>query len=367
MECHYHPDLKAITTCKICGQPICEQCSISMASGDIWCYSCLKKSEENDLKWLKNFRIVATIGGILGILILSLNIKEDGTGGIIRGFIIGFLVACLPISYFYNFKYVLKSPEHAKTSVIIKFIVMLLLGPFVLIKAIKYYKDLERGLKNNKEVEKELEEANTKGFCFVHDDLILNLEDNIKELEKNYNVEDMIEFKKRFIVLKENTENGKMKKEGENGKIKDEVLKNYSERLEKIEERKKALEKKHPSNISFYDKLPFQKVKKMTQKSDKKKTKKEEEHIEEKKDLFIEIILDIENKIKKLEENYNIEDIKKLKYKIQEEIKFIEKREKLYIEQDYGKMDDEVLEIFEEKLKKLEERIKALESKYQWK
>ena len=87
----------------------------------------------------------------------------------------------------------------------------------------------------------------------------------------------------------------------------------------------------------------------------------------QKKNLFIEIILDIENKIKKLEENYNIEDIKKLKYKIQEEIKFIEKREKLYIEQDYGKMDDEVLEIFEEKLKKLEERIKALESKYQWK
>ena len=156
-----------------------------------------------------------------------------------------------------------------------------------------------------------------------------------------------------------------MKKEGENGKIKDEVLKNYSERLEKIEERKKNLEKKHPSSISFYDKLPFQKVKKMIQESDKKKTKKEEEHIEEKKDLFIEIILDIENKIKKSEENYNMEDVKKLKYKIEEEIKFIEKREKLYIEQDYGKMDDEILEIFEERLKKLEERIKILESKYQ--
>ena len=216
MECHYHPDLKAVTTCKICGEPICEQCSISMTGGDIWCYSCLKKSEENKLKWLKNFRIIAIIGVILWILILFLNIKEHGTGGIIRGLIIGFFVACLPISYFYNFKYVLKSPEHAKTSVIIKFIVMLILGPFVLIKAIKYYKDLERGLKNNKKVEKELEEANTKGFCFVHDDLILDLEDNIKELEKNYNVEDMIEFKKCFIVLKENTENEKRRRKWKN-------------------------------------------------------------------------------------------------------------------------------------------------------
>ena len=367
MECHYHPDLKAITTCKICGQPICEQCSISMASGDIWCYSCLKKSEENDLKWLKNFRIVATIGGILGILILSLNIKEDGTGGIIRGFIIGFLVACLPISYFYNFKYVLKSPEHAKTSVIIKFIVMLLLGPFVLIKAIKYYKDLERGLKNNKEVEKELEEANTKGFCFVHDDLILNLEDNIKELEKNYNVEDMIEFKKRFIVLKENTENGKMKKEGENGKIKDEVLKNYSERLEKIIERIKALDKKHPSSISIYDKLPFQKVEKMNQENNinkRKKTKEEEEYIEIKRDLYIENILDMENKIKKLEINYNVQDLKGLKNDI--EYRNITIESELYKPNNsYGKMDDEVLEIFDERLKNLRERLETLESKYQ--
>lgn len=145
----------------------------------------LKKSEENNLKWLKNFRIIAIIGGILGILILFLNIKEHGTGGIIRGLIIGFFVACLPISYFYNFKYVLKSPEAAKTSVIIKFIVMLILGPFVLIKAIKYYKDLERGLKNNKEVEKELEEANTKGFCEKNEPWILDIEVRAKELEKN--------------------------------------------------------------------------------------------------------------------------------------------------------------------------------------
>ena len=50
MECHYHPDVKAVTTCKICGEPICNKCSIKMTGGDIWCYSCLKKSEENKLK-----------------------------------------------------------------------------------------------------------------------------------------------------------------------------------------------------------------------------------------------------------------------------------------------------------------------------
>ena len=90
MECHYHPDLKAVTTCKICGQPICKQCSISMASGDIWCYSCFKKREEKRVKILRSFRIVAIIGVILWILVLFLNIKEHGTGGIIRGLIIGF-------------------------------------------------------------------------------------------------------------------------------------------------------------------------------------------------------------------------------------------------------------------------------------
>ena len=326
----------------------------------------LKKSEENKLKWLKNFRIIAIIGGILGILILFLNIKEHGTGGIIRGLIIGFFVACLPISYFYNFKYVLKSPEAAKTSVIIKFIVMLILGPFVLIKAIKYYKDLERGLKNNKEVEKELEEANTKDFCERNESWILDIEVRAKELEKKYNVEDMRIFKDRCIFMKEVIEDAKNIKEGENGKIKDEVLKDYEERLEKVIERKKTLEKKYPSSISNYDKLAFQKVKKMNHESDKKKrkkTKQEEEHIEEKKDLYIEIILDIENKVKKLEENYNIEDVEKVKANLDFWTRFI-RIWKLKKEHNYGKEDDEVLEIFDERLKKLEEKIKTLESKY---
>ena len=53
MECHYHPDVKAVTTCKKCGEPICRNCSIEMTGGDIWCYSCLKKREEKRLKILK--------------------------------------------------------------------------------------------------------------------------------------------------------------------------------------------------------------------------------------------------------------------------------------------------------------------------
>ena len=112
----------------------------------------LKKSEENKLKWLKNFRIIAIIGVILWILVLFLNIKEHETGGIIRGLIIGFFVACLPISYFYNFKYVLKSPEAAKTSVIIKFIVRFILGPLILIKAIKFYKFLSQNTARSEQI-----------------------------------------------------------------------------------------------------------------------------------------------------------------------------------------------------------------------
>ena len=365
MECHYHPDLKAVTTCKICGQPICEQCSIEMTGGDIWCYSCFKKREEKRVKILRNFRIVAIIGVILWILVLFLNIKEHGTGGIIRGLIIGFFVACLPISYFYNSN-MMESPEAAKTSIIIKFIVRFILGPLILIKAIKFYKFLEEGGKANERIEKELEEANTKGFCERNESWILDIEVRAKELEKKYNVEDMRIFKDRCIFMKEVIEDAKNIKEGENGKIKDEVLKNYEERLEKVIERKKTLEKKYPSSISNYDKLAFQKVKKMNHESDKKKRKKteqEEEHIEEKKDLYIEIILDIENKVKKLEENYNIEDVEKVKANLDFWTRFI-RIWKLKKEHNYGKEDDEVLEIFDERLKKLEEKIKTLESKY---
>ena len=366
MECHYHPDLKAVTTCKICGQPICKQCSISMASGDIWCYSCFKKREEKRVKILRSFRIVAIIGVILWILVLFLNIKEHGTGGIIRGLIIGFFVACLPISYFYNSN-MMESPEAAKTSVIIKFIVRLILGPFILVKAIKFYKFLEEGGKANERIEKELEEANTKDFCDFFDRDIIYLEDDIKELEKAYDAEKMKLLKDNLRFTKESIEDEKMKKEGENGKIKDEVLKNYSERLEKIIERIKALDKKHPSSISIYDKLPFQKVEKMNQENNinkRKKTKEEEEYIEIKRDLYIENILDMENKIKKLEINYNVQDLKALKNDI--EYRNITIESELYKPNNsYGKMDDEVLEIFDERLKNLRERLETLESKYQ--
>ena len=366
MECHYHPDLKAVTTCKICGQPICKQCSISMASGDIWCYSCFKKREEKRVKILRNFRIVAIIGVILWILVLFLNIKEHGTGGIIRGLIIGFFVACLPISYFYNSN-MMESPEAAKASVIIKFIVRFILGPLILIKAIKFYKFLEEGGKTNERIEKELEEANTKDFCDFFDRDIIYLEDDIKELEKAYDAEKMKLLKDDLRFTKESIEDEKMKKEGENGKIKDEVLKNYSERLEKIIERIKALDKKHPSSISIYDKLPFKKDKKINQENKinkRKKTKEEEEYIEIKRDLYIENILDMENKIKKLEINYNVQDLKALKNDI--EYRNITIENELYKPNNsYGKMDDEVLEIFDERLKNLRERLETLESKYQ--
>lgn len=52
-------------------------------------------------------------------------------------------------------------------------------------------------------------------------------------------------FKDRCIFMKEVIEDAKNIKEGENGKIKDEVLKNYEERLEKVIERKKNLRKKN--------------------------------------------------------------------------------------------------------------------------
>ena len=77
----------------------------------------------------------------------------------------------------------------------------------------------------------------------------------------------------------------------------------------------------------------------------------------------IEIILDIENKVKKLEENYNIEDVEKVKANLDFWTRFI-RIWKLKKEHNYGKEDDEVLEIFDERLKKLEEKIKTLESKY---
>ena len=83
----------------------------------------------------------------------------------------------------------MESPEAAKTSVIIKFIVKFILGPFILVKAIKFYKFLEEGGKANERIEKELEEANTKDFCEKNESWILDIEVRAKELEKKYNVD----------------------------------------------------------------------------------------------------------------------------------------------------------------------------------
>ena len=72
----------------------------------------------------------------------------------------------------------------------------------------------------------------------------------------------------------------------------------------------------------------------------------------------------MENKIKKLEINYNLQDLKALKNDI--EYRNITIENELYKPNNsYGKMDDEVLEIFDERLKNLRERLETLESKYQ--
>ena len=58
----------------------------------------------------------------------------------------------------------MESPEAAKTSVIIKFIVRLILGPLILIKAIKFYKFLEEGGKTNERIEKNWKRQTQKIF-----------------------------------------------------------------------------------------------------------------------------------------------------------------------------------------------------------
>lgn len=80
--------------------------------------------------------------------------------------------------------------------------------------------------------------------------------------------------------------------------------------------------------------------------------------------MYIEVILDMESKLKKIEENYNVEDMRK--YKADTEYWFGSIRcWKLKHEGEYARTDSETLEILEERLKKLEERIEKLESKYQ--
>lgn len=80
---------------------------------------------------------------------------------------------------------------------------------------------------------------------------------------------------------------------------------------------------------------------KVIRKKEKKLSKKKNIQ-KKKKNLYIEIILDIENKVKKLEENYNIEDVEKVKANLDFWTRFI-RIWKLKKEHNYGKEDDEVL------------------------
>ena len=324
------------------------------------------KGEERDAKWLRNFKIIAIIGILLFLYILYLGISKKGSSLLLRSIIVGGFVGSFPMAYFYM-KTAVPEAQKAQIEKGIQIITTLIIGPLLFYRAVQYYKMLENRLKRNKEIEGKIEDIEAEGFIKESDEWIADLEFRAKELEIKYNVENMRKFRDISMVLREIIEDSKRTKVGQNGKIKDEILKEYEEKLEKIERRRKALEEKYPSSISSFDKLSFQKVNKIAQATDEKKrekTKEEEEHTEKKRDLYIEVILDMESKLKKIEENYNVEDMRK--YKADTEYWFDSIRcWKLKHEGEYARTDSETLEILEERLKKLEERIEKLESKYQ--
>lgn len=366
MDCQYHPGYKAIKTCEQCGAPVCQRCAIDITGGHTICHSCFMKGEERDAKWLRNFKIIAIIGILLFLYILYLGISKKGSSLLLRSIIVGGFVGSFPMAYFYM-KTAVPEAQKAQIEKGIQIITTLIIGPFLVYRAVQYYKMLENRLKRNKEIEGKIEDIEAEGFIKESDEWIADLEFRAKELEIKYNVENMRKFRDISMVLREIIEDSKRTKVGQNGKIKDEILKEYEEKLEKIERRRKALEEKYPSSISSFDKLSFQKVNKIAQATDEKKrekTKEEEEHTEKKRDLYIEVILDMESKLKKIEENYNVEDMRK--YKADTEFWFGSIRcWKLKHEGEYARTDSETLEILEERLKKLEERIEKLESKYQ--
>ncbi len=366
MECQYHPGYKAVKTCEKCGAAICKTCAIDMIGGHTICHSCFMKGEERDAKWLRNFKIIAIVGILLFLYILYLGISKKGSSVLLRAIIVGIFVGSLPMSYFYV-KTVISENMKTQASKRIQFISNLIIGPLLFYRAIQYYKMLENRLKRNKEIKGKLETESTKFFFTIYDGEIPDMENTLEELEKSYNSEDMRTLKESFIFVKEGTEDKKRKKEGENGKIKDEVLKEYDERLVKIAERIKKLDQKYPTNISAYDKLPFQTVQKINldDPNKRKLSKEEEEYIEMKKMLYIEDILDMEKELKKLETDYDMKQLRSLKAR-EETIRINEiEYEVVRPDSDYGKIDIDSLEIFIERLKKLEERIEKLESKYQ--
>ena len=77
-------------------------------------------------------------------------------------------------------------------------------------------------VKEKKEIEKK---------CREFEEALSDIEKDIKELEKNYNIENMKELKENFEFWNESLEEDKTRKEGEYGKIDDKELKAWKQNI----------------------------------------------------------------------------------------------------------------------------------------
>ena len=147
MNCFYHPNTSAVATCRDCGKAICRDCTTEMKDGSLLCPSCLESLGLYQLNWLKKFKKRLIVGGIIGAAFLFLVIKEAGTAGILWGFIIGFFIACLPVSYFVFGEtpdlYVPTSLESAGKLELLKFGLSFITSPIGLIKGLSEYKKIK--------------------------------------------------------------------------------------------------------------------------------------------------------------------------------------------------------------------------------
>ena len=106
-------------------------------------------------------------------------------------------------------------------------------------------KVLETFEKRLKEIDRRVEVLNIKSSYDNCEKALLYMEEDIKELEKNYNIEDMKELKENFEFWNDALKKEKEVKEGEYGKKDDKVLKAFEERIKEIERKIKILEAKH--------------------------------------------------------------------------------------------------------------------------